>query len=210
MTSTNTHGGVWIAYCTNTNPCGLRLWRVGAAKPIAVPDAYGAGDVAISAGPDGRLWVAWSNAKSYDVSMVRTNRADTAFGPIETYATPCSNWGELAASGGSFGRLALAMACPNKFNKSSEYVTQSMTALSVSPSRPVIKNSSSAEVTFKVIDVGDAVAGATIRVDGKTAKTGSSGTAAVSFPKGLKTGDCIVTVSAPNYYPAHGTLVVIS
>jgi hypothetical protein len=210
MTNTNTHGGVWIAYCANVNPCSLRLWRVGAAKPLTIPGGDKAGNVAISAGPDGRLWVAWS-LDNWDVSVVRTNKADTAFGPVQTFTTSCGTPGQMALTGGSFGPVDVAMQCQKyAANYGVDYFMQVMVPLSLTPSSPVIKNTQANNVTFKVTDVGDAVVGATVSVAGKTAKTGPSGNATFSFPKGMKAGTYAVTVTSPGYSAAHGSLVVES
>jgi len=147
---------------------------------------------------------------SQSVSTVRTNKADTAFGPVETYKTPCFSGGELGLSGGDFGRVDVGLQCLNESLKIEDYVTQSMTALQLRPAKVVIKNTIGLPITFKVSDVGDAVAGTTVTVAGKKAKTNSKGLAKISFPKGMKTGRYTVTATAPNYFAARATLVVES
>lgn len=213
MTDTNTHAGIWLAFFANSSTRKIQIWRAGTSAPINVPGSTNALDTAISAGPGGRLWIAWYNANvsPNTVSIVRTNEADTAFGPAETYKTPCGNGGQLGLSGGSFARLDVAAQCNTlKTNVLAEYVTQSLAPLQFSPTGPVIKNTTANNVTFKVADVGNAVSGATVSVAGRAAKTGASGTATISFPRGMKTGHYTITVSAPNYYSARGTLVVNS
>ncbi|HXY43519.1 MAG TPA: carboxypeptidase-like regulatory domain-containing protein, partial [Acidimicrobiales bacterium] len=210
LANTNTHGGVFIVYCSNASTCSLLLWRVGAKKPLVVPGSYNALDAAISAGPDGRIWVAWANRSSNDVSTVRTNTADTAFGPVETYATPCGGGPALGLTGGDYGRLDIVMTCVNTADKDGLYVTQSLAGLSLTPSRLEISAGSSNTIEFGVSDAGDPVAGATVRVDGKTATTNAKGNAFFSFPKGSSTGHFTVTASALNYYSAHATLDIVS
>jgi hypothetical protein len=207
MANTNTHSGIFLAYCSNGTTCSLRLWRVGAAKALTVPDSSPASDVAISAGPDGRIWVAWYNHSTNDVATVRTNTADTAFGPVETYATPCFEDGLIGLSGGSYGRLDVALQCiDNSQLRTQDYITQSLAGLSIRASRAVIKNGVTNTVTFEVTDAGDPVAGATVRVDGKVKTTGGSGTVSITFPKGSAAGKYAVTASAANYFSAHGGL----
>ncbi|MGA8682672.1 MAG: hypothetical protein WB592_19505 [Acidimicrobiales bacterium] len=211
ITSTNTHSGVFLAYCSNasSSTCSLLLWRVGSAKALKIPRSAGAYHVAISAGPDGRLWIAWYNQSTDTISTVRTNRSDTAFGPVEVYRTPfCFEHGLVGVSGGSWGRLDVALQCVNQSLRNEEYVTQSLTALAVSPDRATIHNTVSHNVTFTVTDAGDRVAGAKVRVAGMSATTGPSGTATFSFPKGMATGDYLVVAKALNYFSAHGTLHV--
>jgi hypothetical protein len=207
MTNTNTHSGIFLAYCSSGPTCSLRLWRVGASKALTVPHSSPASDVAISAGPDGRIWVAWYNHSTNDVSTVRTNTADTAFGPVETYATPCFEDGLIGLSGGSYGRLDVALQCvDNAQLRTQDYITQSLAGLSIRASQTVIKNDVSNTVTFEVTDAGDPVAGATVRVDGRVKTTGGSGTVSITFPKGSATGKYAVTASATNYFSAHGDL----
>ena len=209
MATTNTHSGIYLAYCSGGTACSLRLWRVGAATALKIPDSSPASDVAISAGPDGRIWVAWYNHSTNNVSTVRTNTADTAFGPVETYATPCLEDGLLGLSSGSFGRLDVVLQCVDSSQlRTQDYVTQSLAGLSVRTSETVIKNAVTNTVEFKVTDTGDPVAGATVRVDGRVKTTNASGTVSVSFPKGTATGTYAVTASATNYFAAHGEIVV--
>lgn len=206
IAATNSHPGVYLAYCSNGPVCSVLLWRVGSAKALVVPHSAGAWDVAIAAGPDGRVWLAWDNGQTNAVSTVRTNKADTAFGPVETYATPCSGFVDLGLGGGEYSRLDLVMQCENEAPAWAMYVTQSLAGLSVSPARVTISNKTSNKVLFRVTDAGDAVGGATVRVDGRSATTSPSGVAYLSFPKGVHTGHFAVTASAPNYYAAHSAL----
>jgi hypothetical protein len=210
ITATNTHPGVWIAYCTNTSPCSLRLWKYGTKTPLVVPSSYDAGDVAIAPGPGGRLWVAWSNIKTNAIYVVRTNKADSAFGPVQVFKTPCANAGLPKMTGGSFALTDLAIQCENSSARETELATQVIVPLEFGPAKPIIKNTSATTVTFTVTDAGDAVAGATVSVAGKTATTGASGHAAITFPKGMKVGSYPITVSTAGYSVAHGTLVVES
>ena len=91
MVASSTHAGVYLGYCSNTPTCTEELWRVGSAKPMKVPHSSGGLDIAVSAGPAGRIWVAWYNESTNKVSVVRTNRSVTKFGPVQTYPPPASN-----------------------------------------------------------------------------------------------------------------------
>ena len=122
IANTNTHAGIYLAYCSNTHVCSVLLWHAGSAKPIAVPGSYETSQVAISAGPSGSLWLSWYNRQNNRVSVVKTNAADTAFGKIATYKTPCTNGGFLAMTSGTFARVDIAMSCGNN---NEVYFTQS-------------------------------------------------------------------------------------
>jgi hypothetical protein len=219
LASTNTHSGVFLAYCSNTPNCNVLLWRVGAAKAMTTPavglngPGQASSDMAISAGPGGRLWLAWETAKDESISVVRTNETETAFGPVRTYPTPCWGYSPLIGlGGGSWGRLDVAVQCTVAKPKIAikDFVTQVMVPLDVSPTSASFDNLKSHSVTFRVTDVGDPVPGATVAIPGKGLKatTGPSGEATVTFPAGMAAGHYNVIITAPNYLPAHATVVV--
>ena len=163
----------------------------------------------MSAGPDGRLWVAFFNHSTNAVSVVRTNEADTAFGKVETYSTPCFEDGLIGLSGGAWGRLNVALDCVRTSDfKVETYATQALTSLALSPSSHTILNTATRSVTFKVTDVGDPVEGATVTVDGKHATTGPSGNATFSFAIRTAPGTYRVTAAGNNYYGASASLTV--
>ncbi|MBO0840624.1 MAG: carboxypeptidase regulatory-like domain-containing protein [Sciscionella sp.] len=205
----NTNSGVYLAYCTNTSTCQLKLWHVGATSAITVPSSTNAGNVAISAGPSGRLWVAWYNASTNKVSVVRTNKAASKFGPVATFATPCFEHGLLGLSGGSYGRLDVAMQCvATSTLRPEEYVMQTRVSLHLSLNPSTVFNTTSHQVVATVTDAGDPVAGATVRFRTHHATTNSNGKATLTIPKGTPVGKHRVTASAPNYRSANATLTV--
>jgi hypothetical protein len=207
--STSTHGGIFTAYCSNDSTCSrVLLWRYGAKKAIVVPHGAGARFVALASGPGGRLWVSWYNSRTNRLFTVRTNKADTRFGPVRSYAAPVFDIQDLSIGGGNFGRLdAVLCATANNFAPVM-LTTQSLTALALSPRQKTIDNATSNRVTFKVTDAGDPVAGAFVRVAGRVAKTGARGNASIIFAKGAKPGKYGVTATAPDYFSAGATLDV--
>ncbi len=210
MASSNTHPGVFMAYCSNASPCKVQFWKIGSKTALTPPQSADPYTEAVSAGPDGRMWIAWYNESNSKVYVVRTNKADNRLGPVQVYSTPCFEHGFVSLSSGSWGRLDIALVCyPNTGPASAVLATQSIVPLSVSPGKVTIKNTSSNAVTFKVTDVGDGVPGAVVKVDGHTAKTSTTGTATISFPKGSKTGTFTVTVTALNYVTAHAKIAIV-
>jgi hypothetical protein len=209
ITSTNTHPGVFVAYCSNTPTCAVRLWNTAVPLFRVVPGSTHAADIAISAGPDGRLWIAWFNPTNNDVSVVRTNEADTAFSKVNTYKTPCSEHGLLGLSGGAFGRVTIALQCVNEQAKLETFVTQSIVGLTIASSAHVIANTATHAVTFKVTDVGDPVPGASVIWHGKLLKTNGAGSATFTVPKGTPPGTYPVVAAAANYFSAHVALSVV-
>lgn len=213
IASTNTHGGIFVAFAANTSSSpGFEIWKVGWSKPLAVPDSANTEPIAIGAGPKGRLWVAWylPHVSPNEVDVARTNRTDTRFGPVKTYKTPCGQPSGIGITSSTLNWAVIGLECLDTKLHLHEYATRVYAPLSFSPTRPVIKNTTSNKVTFTVRDAGDPVDGATVAVDGKSAKTGSTGTATISFAKGTKTGSYTITVSHSGYDPAKGTLVVKS
>ena len=204
-------GGIYLAYCNNTSPCSkVELWRYGAKSAVTVPKATSPTAVSLSAGPSGRLWIAWWSAANGTVSVVRTNEAGKRFGPVKTYAGPSGCKGDangtIKISNGSQQRLDVAVTC---FNGSTHvYATQSLVPLQLTASTGAINHQRGGSVTFRVSDVGDAVAGATVKVGTKSATTNKKGLVTFRFPKGAKTGSLKVVANAPNYLPAATSLQI--
>lgn len=209
ITNANTHGGVFVAYCANTSPCHLDLWRLGTLKPVAVPASGSAYGVSIAQGPAGRIWVAWYNSNSNRVFVTRTNKAGTRFGTVRSYATPCAEHGLLGLGGSPLRRLDIGMQCVNNAHLQDEqFVTQVRAGLTLGIPGPVHVGGSGMTIKITVTDAGDPVQGATVKVAGKTAATNAAGQATFHLPGGIKAGAYQVTVTAPDYLAAAGRLVV--
>ena len=201
------HGGVFAAYCSNDSTCNrVLLWRYGAKKALVVPKSAGARSVALASGPGGRLWVSWYNSSTNRLFTVRTNKADTRFGPVESYSIPVFDIQNFSIGGGNPGRLDVVLCATANNLKLEILTTQSLTALALSPGQKTIDNATANSVTFKVTDAGDPVAGALVSLAGHVAKTGASGAATIKFPKGAKPGKYTVTATATNYFSAGATL----
>jgi len=202
-------GGVYLAYCANKSPCSLELWKVGAAKAIAVPSSADAFGVSLAQGPAGRIWAAWYNASSNRVFVARTNKAATRFGVVRSYPTPCFEQGLLGLGGSPLAKLDIGMQCVNNAQaKSEQFVTQVLAGLTVGAPGTVHVGSRGTSVTITATDAGDPVAGATVKVAGKTARTNAAGRAVISLSASTKLGSYKVTVIAPAYATATASLVV--
>jgi hypothetical protein len=206
------HGGLFVVYCNNTSSCShLLFWRVGSKHAVVVPGsgAKFPGDwPSISAGPDGRIWVAWFNGENSRVYTVRTNKADTRFGPVGSYPTGLGGDQAITVSGGNTGRLDVVVGGYTNSFKPILIHTQSLTGLALSPGAVSLSNTSARKVVFKVTDAGDPVAGATVRVAGHTAKTNAGGKVTITFPKGTSPGKYEAKASAANYYSGTARVVV--
>jgi hypothetical protein len=208
-------GGVYLAYCSNAGTCStFLLWKAGAKKAITVPHTKLAIGLAMSAGPAGRLWLAWYDEQDNRVVTVRTNKADTRFGPVESYPAPCFADGNthLDLTAGSFARVEVGLEClsAGKTSVPTIYVTQSQAGLSIAANHGKVTNTHSVKVTFTVTDAGDPVAGAKVDLRGTIRHTASNGTVTFTFAKGLAPGAYRASASAPNYFGAATTVRVVS
>jgi hypothetical protein len=203
------HPGVYVAYCTSSTKCRLKLWHVGPANAMSLPGTPNPGSVSISSGPAGRIWVAWFDENTLKVYVTRTNTKVSRFGPVRSYSTPCAEHGLLGLSGGSSGRLDVALQCVRKSNlKLVELSTQVEVALRVSASATRVSNTSAHTITMTVTDVGDAVAGAKVTFRGSSKTTNSNGKAAFTLPKHTRPGTYTVTASKSQYLRATATVKV--
>ena len=167
--------------------------------------------MAITPGPDGRLWIAWYRTSTNTLCTVRTNKADTRFGPVECYPSPYFEIQTLAIGGGTLGRLDVVLGgTDNAHLAPLELTTQSLTALALSASAATINNKAAHKISFSVTDAGDPVAGAAVIVDGKKLHTNAAGTVTVTFAKGTSPGTYGVSARKANYFPASRKVDVTS
>lgn len=207
--------GVYAAYCEVTRPCNrILLWRYGTKNAVSVPGSANSTEaVALARGPSGRLWLAWYNKVTARINTVRTNKADTAFGPVESFNGPAGCDGDslatVAANSEGSQRLQIVVVCYD-FNNGMTLAkaTQSLTSLALAASTPSISHKKGGSVTYRVSDAGDSVPGATVRVDSRTGTTDQKGQITFKFPKGAKAGRFRVTATMTNYYAATGSLQV--
>jgi hypothetical protein len=210
MASPAGRGGIYAALCSDSYPCRtVELWRYGSKKVQIVPGSSLATSVALSAGPAGRLWLAWWNSTTNRVYTVRTNEADNSFGPVESYAAPngCTGIGgsTIAITGGSSQRLDVVLTCYTS-GVIHAVATQSLTALHLAASTSSLSGEKGGSISYVITDAGDPVQGAGVTVDSHQGKTNKSGRITYTFPKGSKTGTFPVKVTKANYFGASGTL----
>jgi hypothetical protein len=203
-------GGVYLAYCNNASPCSkVELWRYGDKKAVTVPESSKPRSVALSAGPSGRLWIAWWSEANGTVRVVRTNQAGGAFGPVETHAGPhgCKSDGNatIKISSGPQQRLDVVVSCYDYLSAHGAThvsATQSLVPLKINATTGSIDHKQGGLVSYQISDVGDAVQGATVAVAGKRGTTDAKGQITFHFAKGAKTGSFRVVASAADYLNA--------
>jgi hypothetical protein len=150
---------------------------VAATSVVASSKTVSYSEPAIAAAPDGRIWVAWLEPAGAGKRIVarRSNRAGTIFGaPVRRSAPAGTGVGTVNLSAQS-DRVDV-VAINRGTSSTSLQHTQLLPGLTLVRTR-LVRRSSGAAVTFKVLDAGDPVAGARVRAGGRTAVTGAGGTA---------------------------------
>jgi hypothetical protein len=210
-------GGVYMAYCTASASAAcahIDVWKVGSAKPMVVP---GSADttyarVSLTAGPQGRLWVAWYNGAKNVIHAVRTNTSATSFGVVRTIKAPPKtfSFSDIQTQGSS-GRLDVVIVdtytITSGFAISLQH-TQILSGLRLTASPTSFSHKKAATVTFKVTDAGQAVAGAKVACLGKSATTSATGQASLHFGKGAAVGKHVCTAGEPGYAAGTATIKV--
>ncbi|MGE5227573.1 MAG: hypothetical protein ACM3OO_11935 [Planctomycetaceae bacterium] len=193
----------FVAYCTGTSTSspqctGVRLWNVINNTTIGLGGSKGASLVAASAGPAGRVWVAfYKTGTPGTVTVARTNKAVTKFGPERTYkAAPLVTQATLAIEG-SQGRLDIFMSGDNAKLVPSLFHAQVLSPLTLKASKTKLPTTGG-QITFTVLDAGNPVQGATVSLLGKSGTTGTKGTVTLKFGK-TKAGTYTATAKKAGY-----------
>jgi hypothetical protein len=176
-------GGFFVAavtgYPTETD---LIVWRIGSPRSVLVARSRDglAEEVALAADPSGRIWIGWSDAPPGGRPVVyvrRSNRAATVWGATVAVTAPASYVDftnlDLAAQAARLDVVA-------RFGSGSNvnvFHTQVLPGLTLAARGGKV-------VGFRVLDAGEPVTGATIRVGGRTLRTNAAGAASVNLPAG--------------------------
>ena len=204
-----------MAYCvaTKTQACShINLWKVGASSAKTVPGSTNAPApprVALAAGKQGRLSVVWYDVAKNVIRAVRTNTSATGFGLIRSIKPPAhtSSINRIQAEG-TFGRLDVIVNDSLTTGPIDLFHTQILAGMKLTASPSSFSHTKATTVTFKVADAGQGVKGAKVTCIGKSATTGSAGTAKISYPKGTPAGKHVCTAKKSGYNPGKTTIRV--
>lgn len=172
--------GVYVAYCGGYPTCTrVLLWRIGAPKPFQVGASADVEDVHVSPGPEGRLWVAWHDGQhAKRIFAARTNRAVSCVGPASQVTPPAGTSAIWKVNGeGSLGPLDLLVSASTPGSLATWH-TRVLPRLSLR----ALKGKSA--VTFVVTDACEPVAGAAVKVGGKSLVTNAKGRVTIALGKG--------------------------
>ena len=139
---------------------------------------------AIAAAPDGRIWVAWLEPAGAGKRVIarRSNRAGTVFGAPVRASFAGLGVGTVNLSA-QRDRVDVLGIIPLAAGSSVQH-TQLLPGLTLMRRGLVPGRGGTASVTFSVLDAGDPVAGARVRAGGRSAVTGSNGTAKLVLRRG--------------------------
>jgi hypothetical protein len=178
-------GGVYLAYVMGYPTAdGIRILNAATGGTLDIGGSKGAQHVAMSAEPDGRLWVTWHRGTR--VYAVHTNPAVTQLGAIGSWGAPPGTstlWKSEAAGTAGGVSLVYTATTQNAINVWHRLVNRT---LSVKAAPTKVKRGANVKVT--VTDAGDAVAGAKVKIGSKTGTTNSAGKVTIKAPsaKGSK------------------------
>jgi hypothetical protein len=175
----------------------VALWRVDAARPHLVLKADGNEHTNVAAAPEGRLWLMWE--RSGTIYATRTNKAATKAGALTTLKPPNGGTIFRLNGEGSAGPLDL-IANVSAGGQQGLWHQQLWPKLQLAASSK--KAGKGRVVTFRVLDAGDPVAGATVKAGGRTLRTAANGRAVLRQAKAARVK---ATASRAGYVSASRT-----
>ncbi|BEP15431.1 hypothetical protein acdb102_37420 [Acidothermaceae bacterium B102] len=195
-------GGVYIGYTVGDPiPTKVRLVKAGspAHQDISAP---GAVNLALAAGPGGRVWLAWRRNQGATLTVVRTNTTVSRFGPAVPVASPTTYGIGHVAVNGPTGPLDVVVSATTGKPLAS-YValfhTQVRAPLSVALSRHSVASATGGKVVATVTDAGQPVAGAKVTLGGVSVRTNGQGRATITVKPRTHKGKVLVGVSQTSY-----------
>ena len=196
-------GGVFAAYCVGYPTCtAVQVWKVGSTKTADVPHSKYATSVAMSPGPSGRLWIAWSDNLP-KVRAVRTNRTGLGMGAVQTPGLPRGGEVHSLAIDGTIGRGDIVIN-----DGEGIWHTQVFAGLTLHASPKAWRHGGRHRVVFAVTDAKDAVKGVKVKVGAKHCTTRAHGTCSITFPPSLGKGKHTARATKSGYGPATAGLRV--
>jgi hypothetical protein len=196
-----TGGGVYIAYRVGyPTSKRIRVWEVGTNHTFDVRSPASTVDrVALTAGPDGRLWLSWRTVGDGKLHAARTNRAATRIGAIRTVAPPGGTgfiWSTaLEGSRGPLDVIVNAQAGGSP----ALWAAHILPGLTVKASP---RRLAQGRVTVTVTDAGQPVRGAHVSFRGHRATTNAQGKARFAVSQRVPDGRYPVAVAKAGYAKA--------
>lgn len=183
-------GTSWLAYPVGfPTPKKVRVWQVGTGTYRDIKKVGTANQVSISAGADGRLWVAWQDGQSHKVNIVRSNKSLTQFSsPNASKAPGGASIYSTAVQAGAGTRADVVINTGNELQH-----RQFLPKLTGSGKVTKVTNNGTIKLKVFVKDAGDPVGKAKVSIQGAgTKKTSAKGIAAFKFKSAKKKAKVVV------------------
>ena len=173
-------GGAFAAASVSSERTVL-VWKAGSSAATTVAGGPGIKQqIALTADPNGRLWVGWRDTDSGDLRFRRSNRTATEWGATVSTSIPASE------DGGVYN-LDLA-GQPDRVDVIARTVkgssTVSLLHTQMFPGLTVSTTGIPGHVTVLVTDAGDPVPGSTVHVGSHVLRTAGDGTASLDLAAG--------------------------
>ena len=184
-------GGFYLAYPIGyPSFTGVELWNVGGGvMKVGGAAAVNPTNAAIAVDQAGRVWVFWSRSVNDKPVLfaTRSNPSVTRFGAVVAVGAPSTTESTYSldgnASSGALDVFATVSLNTGSANNSI-WTRHVFPGLSVSVSPSTAKIHHTAKITVRVSDAGVPVKGATVKLGGHSAKTGSAGSVVIHLTVG--------------------------
>lgn len=204
--------GVFVAYCASVPKCTkIRVTNQSQRSLTFAPKvAVRPESIAISAGPEGRIWLTWTDVQK-QVWGTRSNRATTRWGTPTRLVGPrglTNAW--HAAAEGSSGPLDVVLNASTAGTPGGAtylWYTRLRPALTLAPIPPVVRDGTMKVIRVQVTDAGDKVR-SIVSFRGAERKTTSAGIATLVVPPDTAPGRYPLIATSTGYASAAGTLIV--
>jgi hypothetical protein len=192
----------------------VRVFDIVSGRLRAIPSTRGASRIALAPDPSGRAWLLYETRD--DAVMVRrSNVGATAWGAPVRVRWPRGTYTLWSVAGDAQGgRLdVVAMLQVGRGPSSPDtgigaWHTQARPGLTLVIVHGSVRSSTGGRFRFRVLDAGDGLAGARIRVGNRTITTNAEGRASLLVSPGAPRGVRAVTVTKAGYTQTRGAVVV--
>ncbi|MBS2940148.1 hypothetical protein KDN32_20620 [Nocardioides sp. J2M5] len=188
-------GGAVVAYKVGYPTSDrIALWNVGGGRPTLLK-APGVDQVALSAAPSGRMWLAWFDDDD-EVHAARTGETGLRVGGVRSLGSPSrgqSVW-KIAVE----GSLAQATVLVNEDGADAVWARVVDPGLAVAASPGKVRVDRRVSLKVKVTDAGVGVRGAKVRAGGASCRTNGRGTCRIRLTP-RRTGSVKVTATRSGY-----------
>lgn len=172
-------GGVFVAYRVGYPSTDyIRVLNLVNGATMTVPGSAGARNISMSAGADGRLWLAWIDGDS--LMTAQSNATATVMGAAGSWSAPrraSTLWKTAVSAGSGTADVVLTASVGGQINTWNTVINRTLT-IDPDPGTP----RRGRMVTITVSDAGSPVAGARVTFAGRSATTNRSGTVTLRAP----------------------------